>query len=208
MNTDRSVFVIGDDRDLRDSIAALGRQQGFTVRAFSSAEQYWAEYDAAWRGCVVVDLPGNAASLELLQKLTAKRASMPVIAIAAGADIPRAVRAMQHGAAAFVAKPADDGELGKAIEHALEIDDGQYALRLELAELESRLSTLTPEEIDIFRRLMAGHPNKLISTDLDLGLRTVEMRRANITRKMKADSAPDLARMAILLDILKLQRAG
>jgi FixJ family two-component response regulator len=72
------------------------------------------------------------------------------------------------------------------------------------AETAARLATLTENERDVFRRLLAGHANKRIATDLELGLRTVELRRANIMKKMQATSLPDLVRMAILIDLMKL----
>jgi two-component system response regulator FixJ len=59
------------------------------------------------------------------------------------------------------------------------------------------------DEMSVLRRLLEGHPNKRIATDLNIGLRTVELRRANIMRKMQAASLPELVRMAILVDILK-----
>ena len=71
--------------------------------------------------------------------------------------------------------------------------------------MEARLAMLTEDEREVFRRLLAGHANKRIAVDLDIGLRTVELRRANIMRKMQATSLPDLVRMAILLDLLKAE---
>jgi two-component system, LuxR family, response regulator FixJ len=208
MNTGRTVFVVDDDSEFRDLIAAVARRKQLPVDSFSSGEEFLARYDATWNGCVVVDVRSERVSgFELLRTLKAKTASMPAVATAKDADIGLAVRAMQEGAYDFVAKPATSEVWEPAMEAALHADAQRQTRRQELAELHSRLATLTPEEVDIFRRLMAGNSNKQMSQDLDLGLRTVELRRANITRKMKAESAPDLVRMAILLDILKVQRS-
>jgi len=207
MNTGRTVFVVDDDSEFRDLVAAVARRKEFPVESFSSGDEFLAQYDAR-NGCVVVNVRSERASgFELLRTLRAKTASMPAVATAKDADIGLAVKAMQEGAFDFVAKPATSEGLGTVIEAALHADAQRQPRRQELADLQSRLATLTPEEVDIFRRLMAGNSNKQMSQDLDLGLRTVELRRANITRKMKAESAPDLVRMAILLDILKVQRS-
>ena len=64
---------------------------------------------------------------------------------------------------------------------------------------------MTEDELEVFRRLLAGQANKRIASDLDIGLRTVELRRSNIMKKMQATSLPDLVRMAILVDFLKLE---
>jgi FixJ family two-component response regulator len=52
---------------------------------------------------------------------------------------------------------------------------------------------------------MSGHPNKRIASDLDVGLRTVELRRSNIMKKMQATSLPDLVRMAVIADFLQAE---
>jgi two-component system response regulator FixJ len=57
--------------------------------------------------------------------------------------------------------------------------------------------------MSVLKRLLEGHPNKRIATDLDIGLRTVELRRSNIMRKVQATSLPDLVRMALLVGIIK-----
>jgi FixJ family two-component response regulator len=79
----------------------------------------------------------------------------------------------------------------------------QHPQRRERAEAEARLGSLTEDELEVFRRLLAGHANKRIAADLDIGLRTVELRRSNIMKKMQATSLPDLVRMAILIDFFK-----
>jgi len=45
--------------------------------------------------------------------------------------------------------------------------------------------------------VMDGLPNKRIARDLDIGLRTVELRRANIMKKMGADSLAELIQLAL-----------
>ena len=108
------------------------------------------------------------------------------------ADVPMAVRAMQEGAVTFLEKPCHEQELWQAITQALEIESSQHAQRKQRAETQSRLATLTEDELEVFRRLLAGHANKRIAADLDIGLRTVELRRSNIMKKMQASSLPDL----------------
>ena len=46
--------------------------------------------------------------------------------------------------------------------------------------------------------MLAGKTNKAIAVELDFGLRTIELRRANIMRKMQADTFADLVRMVML----------
>jgi len=204
MDIDSTVFVVDDDAGARESVVALVGLKGLPAQGFSSAEEFLAQYDPARKGCVVIDVRmAGMSGLDLLQRLKARKSFLPVIVITGYADVPMAVRAMQEGAVTFLEKPCQEQELWQAITQALEIEQHQHAQRKQRAEMEARLATLTEDELEVFRRLLAGHANKRIAADLDIGLRTVELRRSNIMKKMQATSLPDLVRMAILIDLLK-----
>jgi FixJ family two-component response regulator len=42
-----------------------------------------------------------------------------------------------------------------------------------------------------------------MASDLKVGLRTIEMRRAKVMRKMRVESLPELVRLAIVAGFLK-----
>jgi FixJ family two-component response regulator len=203
MNADATVFVVDDDPAARESVVALVALKGLNARGFGSAEEFLSQYDPSQKGCVVVDVRmAGMSGLELLENLKARKSSLPVIVITGYADVPLAVRAMQAGAVTFLEKPCQEMEIWQAIVQALEIEQSQHVLRKQRAEIESRLASLTEDELVVFRRLLEGHANKRIATDMDIGLRTVELRRSNIMKKMQASSLPDLVRMAILAEFL------
>lgn len=199
MERKATVFIIDDDVGARESLAALVTKKGLTAEVFASPDEFLAHYDPSREGCIVVDVRMPFMSgLELLRQLKARQNSIPVVAITRHADIPTAVRVMQEGAVSFLEKPCAEQELWDAIERALVIEHTRHARRRERLEVERRLATLTPDEAEVLRRLLAGQPNKRIAAELDIGLRTVELRRSNIMRKMQATSIPDLVRLAIL----------
>jgi FixJ family two-component response regulator len=206
MDSDSTVFVVDDDEGARESVVALVRLKGLGAEAFSSAEDFLGQDDPSRKGCIVVDVRmAGMSGLDLLQKLKARKSSLPVVVITGFADVSMAVRAMQEGAVTFLEKPCQEQELWQAIQQALEIEQTQHAQRKQRMETEARLKTLTEDELEVFRRLLAGHANKRIASDLDIGLRTVELRRSNIMKKMQATSLPDLVRMAILIGFLKAE---
>ena len=47
---------------------------------------------------------------------------------------------------------------------------------------------------------MAGKANKVVASELDLGLRTVELRRATVMKKMQADSLAELVRLILMTE--------
>ena len=112
----------------RQGIVSLVKAKGLRAAGFSSANEFLAEYDPAKKGCIVIDVRlGDMSGLELLQKLKARKNSLPVVMMTGDADVPLAVRAMQEGAVSFLEKPCQDDELWQAISQALEIEQTQHA---------------------------------------------------------------------------------
>lgn len=203
MSDKPSVFIVDDDQGARESVVEMVTFKGLPAKGFASAEEFLAQYDPAASGCLVLDvrMPGMSG-LQLQQQLRERGSTLPVIVITGHADVSMAVRAMQNGALTFLEKPSQDQELWRSIEQALNVEESQVAFRKQKAELETRLATLTEDETAVLGKLMEGLPNKRIAADLDIGLRTVELRRSNIMRKMNAGSLPELVRMAILVGFL------
>lgn len=60
------------------------------------------------------------------------------------------------------------------------------------------INQLTPREAEVMRLVVHGEPNKKIARILDISVKTVEMHRSNLMKKLNVNSVPDLVRMAIL----------
>jgi two-component system response regulator FixJ len=203
MNDSNTIFVIDDDANARESVLALVRSKGLQAKSFASTDEFLAEYTPAMKGCIVVDVRmAGMAGLGLLEKLKSPPGSLPVIATTQD-GVGSAVKAMQAGALTYLEKPWNEDKLWGAIQQALDVEQTQHPHRRQLLETQQRLASLSEDELEVFRRLLAGHANKRIAADLDIGLRTVELRRANIMKKMQATSLPDLVRLAILGGFLK-----
>jgi FixJ family two-component response regulator len=207
MDSSATVFVVDDDAAARESVLALVSQKGVRAKGFASAEEFLAQFSPQLTGCLVVDVRMTGMSgLQMLQQLHARQSTLPAIVITGYADVPMAVKAMQSGALTFLEKPCQDQELWQAIQKALDKETSLQSLRRQKGEIESRLATLTPDEVAVLRKLLEGLPNKRIAVDLDIGLRTVELRRSNIMKKMQAASLPELVRMAILIGFLPAEK--
>jgi len=199
---DPTVFVVDDDAAARESVLALVASHGMAAVGYDSAESFLRAQPVDRTGCLVLDyrMPGMTG-LDLQERLKQDGVEIPVVMITAYGDVPLAVRSMRNGAVTFLGKPCRENELWESIEQALAFDAKTRRARAEKSEIQQRITTLTADEMTVLRHLVLGWPNKNIAKQLDIGLRTVELRKANILRKMKAGSLAELVRMAMVAGI-------
>ena len=114
------VFVVDDDRSMRDSLRNLIRSAGLNVQTFASAHAFLTSPRPEAPSCLVLDvqLPG-LSGLDLQQELARGHAPLPIIFITGHGDIPMTVRAMKAGAIDFLTKPFRDEDLLSAVAQAL-----------------------------------------------------------------------------------------
>lgn len=199
MPTSQVVHVIDDDADVRQSLAFLLSTAGLAVRVHESAVAFLKALPDAQDGCIVTDVRmPEMDGLELQQRLKEMKVGMPVIVITGHGDVHLAVSAMKAGAIDFIEKPFDDDTLLAAIRAALtrHAEDAQRQSRT--AEVRARMETLSDREREVLDGLVAGKPNKIIAHELGISARTVEVYRANVMTKMRADSLSELVRMALM----------
>ena len=196
-----TIFVIDDDASVLKALARLLRVEGWRVEAFASAEAYLAHHDMETPGCLVLDvtLPG-IDGLELQRRLAALRLR-PIVFLTGEGDIPSSVRAMKAGAVDFLTKPVRAAVLLAAVRAAL--DQAAAARRefAESAELQQRLSGLTPRERQVLDLLVAGRLNKQIAGDLGVVEQTVKFHRARIMKQMQARTGAELVFLAAKLGV-------
>jgi two-component system, LuxR family, response regulator FixJ len=197
------VHIIDDDEALRDSLTFLLRAAGFQVTSYASAAAFLNTLPAPGLSCIISDvrMPG-LSGIDLLRRLKELGVRMPVIVVTGHGDVPLAVEAMKFGAVDFLEKPFDDEVLLASVRSALQLQAGQVGQQAERAEIEKRLAALSPRERDVLDGLVAGRANKQIAFDLGISPRTVEIYRANLMAKMKAESLSELVRMALIVGIL------
>jgi two-component system, LuxR family, response regulator FixJ len=197
------VHVIDDDEALRESLSFLLRSAGIEVKTYSSATTFLASLPDTGLTCVITDvrMPG-LSGVELLRRLRELKLEIPVIVITGHGDVPLAVEAMKMGAIDFLEKPFDDEVLLASVRSALKQQDGESKRRTERAEIEGKLASLSNRERDVLEGLVAGKANKQIAYDLGISPRTIEIYRANLMTKMKADSLSELVRMALIVGVI------
>jgi two-component system response regulator FixJ len=111
--------------------------------------------------------------------------------------VPIAVKAMKAGAIDVIQKPYSQQVLLDRIQQALAKDRLKRERLREINGAREKLGRLTPGECDVLARLRTGMSNKEIANELGLTRRGIEARRANIMRKLEAESLADLLRTAM-----------
>jgi two-component system response regulator FixJ len=196
-----SVVVVDDDEAVLDSVRVLLESEGFHVETFERARAFLQRFEGRLPSCLVTDVRmPDMDGLELLQALSARGSLPPVIVITGHGEVAMAVQAMKLGARDFLEKPFDTADLVTSVRDALTRAETAGAVVAD-REIGPRLAELTPREREVLEQLVIGRSNKGIARELMISPRTVEIHRARVMEKMRADSLSQLVRMALAAGI-------
>jgi FixJ family two-component response regulator len=193
------VFVVSDDRDCRDSLVSLLKAFHFAVAAFDAPDEFLKQCQKEWTGCVLLELTRTAGGeVELLEELQRRGMGMPVVVIAHAVQIPTVVQVMQLGALHLTETPYDINALHDWIERGLAMDARRHGQEELQITAQRQLKLLTADEQKVLGGILAGWHNKVIASRLDIGVRTVQARRAGIMRKLDCQSVAKLVWKVLL----------
>jgi two-component system, LuxR family, response regulator FixJ len=193
MQTESTVFIVDDDKAIRDGIRLLVKSVGLSARSFADAREFLDHYHASEPGCLVLDvrMPGMSG-IELHEEMIRRQINLPVIFLTGHGDLPMGVRAMKAGAADFIEKPPSGQSLLAAIQTAIAADTKRRLHERERKTISDRKTHLTEREHQVMEYLVQGRTDKQIAGKLNIGARGVAFHRASILEKMKVESVVEL----------------
>src|ERR1700686_444640 len=192
-----TVFIVDDDRDVRESLQELLDSVGLRSQSFGTAQEFLSSARGEGPSCLILDvrLPG-ISGLDLQHELKRGKVSIPIVFLTAHADVPMSVSAMKCGAVEFLTKPFRHQDLLDAVQRSLTRDRIVREKQRDTAELRQRYNSLSVREREVMSLVVSGMLNKQIAAELASSEATVKMHRSQAVKKMQAKSLPELVRMA------------
>jgi FixJ family two-component response regulator len=206
-NLPETIFIIDDDKSVRESISLFLTAHDYHVETFSSSEEYMAREAYHGTGCLLLDIKMKGKSgLELQDELVTEDSVLPIIFISGRGNIQTTVRALKKGAINFLEKPLNNIELLQSINEALSLSRELKSEKETTAMAFRLIKTLTSRETEILRYLMSGMMNKQIAYELSISEKTVKIHRHNICTKLGVKSVPEIIRIAEKAGVIPFER--
>jgi FixJ family two-component response regulator len=203
-----TVVVVDDDISIRQSLELLIQDEGWQPALFESAQEFLAQLPTVVPSCLILDvnLP-DLSGLDIQQRISDEKSSIPIIFITGYGDVPTSVKAMKAGAAEFLTKPLDDRILIGAIRDAVLHSQTNLKRDGVQRQLQERFTSLSKREREVMSLVVKGLMNKQVAFELEISEITVKAHRGRVMEKMRASTFVDLVNMAGRLGISTAREA-
>ncbi|WP_440890025.1 response regulator transcription factor [Vibrio sp. WZ-1] len=186
-----SLYIVDDEESVLESMAFMLESYGYEVETFSSGIDFLNEVNLSAPGCVLLDsrMP-DMRGQDVHQMMNEKLSPISVIYLTGHGDIPMAVDALKDGALDFFQKPVDGNALVMAVDDAM----AQSLKNGEKLGAKLILQNLTKREKEVLGLVVKGMKNQEMADLLCVSLRTIEVHRSNVMKKLEAESLAVLIR--------------
>ena len=195
------IYLIDNQRARREGLADALQACGYRLQSFDDAPTFLQDIDyerLPEQTCVLTHLDLRPLSgIELLDVFRADRLTLPIVMIGEIAELPIAVKAMRYSGTYILWRPFTAALLQDVVATVLrEWYEARPSAALDAEQtLEERFASLSPRQRQVLRYVFEGLANKVIADRLGISIKTVEVHRASMMRKMHADSVTALIRM-------------
>ena len=198
MQSQPVVFVVDDDAATRDAIRRLAGMSNLPCETYASGVEFLQRAREDVYGCAILELklPG-LSGLQIQRHLADARIPIPLIFLSAHATLSIAVHAMRAGAFHFFEKPMHEQAIWDAIQEGVRVDEERRKAVRGCEEIASRLAVLSVKEEQVLEMIAAGKANRVIAKELGISIRTVEVRRLALMKKLRTKTPEDLVFFAI-----------
>ena len=192
------IHIIDDEESVRTSCDFLISSLGLPTQVWSSALIFLQQVDIYRPAVVVSDLMMPEMSGQALQAYLNKHDSpIGFIALTGKGEIADAVNMLKQGAADYLEKPINSHRLQEALARAQALT----IKRAQLYNIKKLYAQLTDKEKQVANELLQGNLNKNIANHLDISVRTVEVHRSQVMKKMQSQHVSELVQKLMLLEV-------
>lgn len=178
------IHIVDDEPELLASLSLILRREGHDVRSFPTGAEFLATAADLPPGCVLLDLRlPDIDGLEVQDRLGEMDTDHVVVLLTGFGEVPDAVSAMRAGAIDFLRKPYRRENLLSALALAEERIEEKLRQRAERNKL-GAVHALSEREVEVLRALSTGKPSKIVAFELGLSIRTIDMHRARIIKRL------------------------
>lgn len=196
-----TIFVIDDDFSVRNSLETLILSEGWQVETFASAQEFLARPRPLVPSCLIlVRSVVDSNSLEEQKRIARERAEVPIIVISRYGDVVTSVAAMKAGAVDFLVMPFSNEALLDGIRETFERSRLSLQREMKISTFRHCYALLSCRERQVMALVVSGFLNKQVGGELGISEITVKAHRRHLMQKMRANSLPDLVRMAAELE--------
>jgi FixJ family two-component response regulator len=199
------IYLIDDRSARRATLSETLAACGYELEQFADAPGFLAAVDYAKvpaRACVLTHLDlAPMTGVELLDVFRADRVTLPVVLTGAISELRMAVKAMRYSGTYILWQPYAASLLEEVVASVLRewheaprrgaVESERDALRT----IEDRFASLSRRQRQVLRHVFEGNANRTIADALGISVKTVELHRSCMMKKMRVESATALIRM-------------
>ncbi|WP_430464149.1 sigma-54-dependent transcriptional regulator [Tabrizicola sp.] len=137
-----SILITDDEKDIRELIGDILKDEGYSVRLASNSDECMAEINAEPPALMILDIwlkDSRMDGIDILKTVKRDNPDIPIVIISGHGNIEIAVAAIKQGAYDFIEKPFNIDQLMVVVSRAMETS----RLRRENADLRRRDVTST-----------------------------------------------------------------
>ena len=190
------IFFVDDEPQVRKVVGKTLKRLGTKVSCFASAADCIEQLRPQRCDLLITDVKmPDMDGLELLTEAKRIAPWLPVLVVTAYGDVPMAVKALKIGALNFIEKPLAMQSFLSVVESLLE----RHTLPDPLLG-----KGLTRVEMRVLRFILASNSNKETADILHRSVKTIEVHRNHIMRKLGVGNVVDLIKRAAAMGLVDL----
>ena len=190
------IYFLDDEPKVREVVRETLEKSAIKVSCFANPSKCLAKLQSKKCDLLITDLrmPGMDG-VQLLIKVKRLAPWVPVLVITGYGDIPTAVKAIKAGAVDFIEKPLVKDSFVRKVKLILRKSD---PVSIYMGE------PLTRTEAKVLKLIINGKSNRWIAKLLKRSMRTVEVHRAHLMRKLGVDNLVELIKRAVAMGLVEV----